>query len=271
MSGLGAGQQELVAPQAALIEQTATPTVTPTRTRTPIPTVTPTATPTLTPTSTPTATATLTPTPRPPTATPTPRPPTATATATVLVPDLSQWPTTPNDKTVRRTYDAATGNYLVEILQEGYNASSSAGRAVADFAASVEIALLGGPGNTSFGLIFRQQASATGKVGNDGYIFLANAQGSFSFWREDADGNWTDIVDWKSAQGTINLGNTPNTLGVSCKGPTVRLLINEKEVAAIPDADLTATGRIGLFAAAATGAGSATKIAYRKLVVQPSA
>jgi hypothetical protein len=51
----------------------------------------------------------------------------------------------------------------------------------------------------------------------------------------------------------------------------VQLLINEQKVKAIPDAALIAAGRIGLFAAAPTGAGNTTKVVYRKLVVLSAA
>jgi hypothetical protein len=214
----------------------------------------------------PTRTAIVTPTP-----TPTSRPPTPTQTPVLLVPDLSQWPTTPDDPIVRRTYDPATGDYLVEILEERYNASSSAGRPLADFVASVEIAVRGGPGTTTFGLIFRQQGDVAGKPGNDGYLFLGNAQGEYSFWREDVDGKWAAIVDWRPAPGIVKLGGEPNTLGVRCKGPAVRLSINEQDVYATPGASLTAAGRIGLFAGAPGGAGNATKVVYRTLVALPAA
>lgn len=52
-----------------------------------------------------------------------------------------------------------------------------------------------------------------------------------------------------------------------CVGKEMRLLINAAEVATITDAELTAAGRIGLFASAPAGAGATTKVAYRNLVV----
>jgi hypothetical protein len=236
--------------------------------------MTPTATPTRTPTRNPTRTATATPTrtrtptPRPPTLTPTPRPPTATPTPVVPVPDLGQWQTTPEDPLARWTYDAATGTYQVAILKGGYTAASSAGRAIADFSASVEATLRGGPSNTSFGLILRQQAEVTGTGGGDCYLYLANAQGSYALWRVDVAGNWSAVIDWSPASGSLKLGNVPNTLGVACSGPAIHLLINGREVNAVTNADLTAAGRIGLFVAAAQGAGDATRVAFRNLVVQ---
>ena len=257
------GQPIEAAPVAALAEPTATPTVTPT------PTPTPTPLPTNTPTPQPTATATRTPTPLPPTATATPRPPTAVPTPAALVPNFSQWPTSANDTVVRRTYNAATGDYLVEILDDLYAAFSNAGRAVADCAARVEVALASGPSNTTYGLIFRQQARAAGRASNDQYLFLVNAQREFSFWREYADNTKKAIVPWASTA-LLVAGGGPDTIGVVCKGPAVQLLINGQEAALILDADLVTAGQIGVFTAAVSGAGGATKVVFRNISALPN-
>jgi hypothetical protein len=142
---------------------------------------------------------------------------------------------------------------------------------VADLLASVEAALVGGPSNTSYGISFRQQPTPAGKTSTDGYLFLANAQGSISFWRDRADGTSTKLIDWSEAKGILQTGNKPNKLGVACKGAAVQLLINDQEVAAIPDADVTAAGRFSLFVSSTNGAGDATKVVFRNLAVLPNA
>ena len=265
------GQAAVGAPVVALREPTATPTSTPTPlpTLTPVPTPTPTAT--STPPPTPTATITATRTPLPPTATPTPRPPSATPAPVALVTDFSNWTTAPNDTTIRRTYNAGTGEYLLEMLIEGYSTTSTAGQKAADFNVSMEVRRIGGPDNIVYGLVFRQQDRPSGKTNSDQYRFLIAPKGLFACFRDSADGKALGIIEWTEAPGIIQVGAAPNTLGAVCKGSTLQLLINGQEVAVVPDADLVKAGSIGIYASSPKGAGNTTKIAFKNIQAQPLA
>ena len=253
------GQQQADSPGATLREPTTAPTSTPSPspTATPAPTLAP--TPTITATPAPTATPTTMPSP-----TPTPRPPTATAVRTALVADFSQWRTR-TEATYRRSYDAATGEYLVELLEADFGDGLAASRAVADCNVSVEVRRVSGPADLYGGLLFRWVEAPLGQFENDRYVFAVSPAGSFALFRQYSHRPSVAIIDWKAAPGIIKPGDASNLLRAICQGPEIRLLINGQEVAVLPDAELTQAGLIGIYTRSAPKAGNPTKVAYKNI------
>ena len=166
------------------------PTATAVPTATPVPTATATVLPTATVAPTrvpPTATLANTPTPTRAANTPTPRPSVA-PTGTRAVPPLggyvANWATWENgldpDGRFRRTYQQASDEYRVQILEEDQEWSFFApeGLSFQDFTLEVEANRVAGPDTIGYGLVFRRQARKEGSAASERYIFYVTPQGA---------------------------------------------------------------------------------------------
>ncbi|MFN8514034.1 MAG: hypothetical protein U0841_15910 [Chloroflexia bacterium] len=222
--------------------------------------------PTLTPTVAPTAVPTLAPTPRP-SATATPLPPAPTATTRLRTVDFRDWQTGESDPPgrYRRAYDAATGEYAVEIMEEEQEWSfySPDPTQRQDFRIDVEGRRAGGPDGTGYGLVFRRQAPQAGQLTSERYIFYVTDQGAFGFTYVNGDNVSTRIKDFIPVPGVIRVGEATNKLTVICNGSSVRLLVNDQEVYQANDLQLVKPGDVGIFAGSAPNSGQSTKVIFK--------
>lgn len=236
----------------------------------PTSTPTPTATPTATPIPTPTATAT-----RPsPTVTPTRTPsPTRAATriANSAIADFGAWDVGDSDPPgrYRSSYDAATGEYLVEILEEAtdWTLPSPDKAGFKDFRLEVEARRVAGADSVGYGLVFRRQARAQGQAASERYIFYVTAQGFYIFYAVGPDGKNTILKDLTPAPGVARVGDSPNKMAVVCRGSEIRLLINDQQVFVEPNAKLLQAGSIGILAASSTTGGPNAKLAFKNIAL----
>lgn len=211
-----------------------------------------------------TPTAVPTETPSPPTQTP--RPPTA---------DFSAWQAAESDLPgrYRRSYDAATGEYSVEILEaeQEWSFYSPYPTQHQDVRIEVEARRASGEDGTGYGLVFRRQVPQAGQVTSERYIFFVTDQGLYGLSYVDGDNRSTRIKDPTPAPEIIRPGDEPNKLAVICTGSAVRLLINDQEVYQTGDLTLVKPGDVGIFAGSGPTAGRGTRIVFRdfRLVTEP--
>lgn len=244
---------------AALAEPTATATATtpPTATRPPPPTATSTPRPLPTPTA------------KPPTATVTPRPPTRTTNSAVK--DFSAWYVGDSDPIGRhrRSYNAATGEYTVQVLEEEQEWSfySPDTQQFQDFRLEVEAYRAGGPDGTGYGLVFRRQERTGSQQTSERYIFYVTAQGFYGVFYVSAENKTTWLKNLTPASGVAHVGNEPNKLTVVCRGTSLQLLINDREVYRDANLKLNKAGGIGIFALSTEGSGQTTRIGYRNFAL----
>jgi hypothetical protein len=218
--------------------------------------------PTLTPTLAPTAVPTIAPTPQP---SPTPSSPTATPRPRTVA--FSDWQVGESDPPgrYRRSYDAATGEYTVEIMEEEQEWSfySPDPTQRQDFRIDVEGRRAGGPDGTGYGLVFRRQAPQPGQLTSERYIFYVTDQGVFGFTYVNGDNQSTRIKDFTPVPGIIQVGDAANKLTAICSGTTIRLLINDREVFRAEDFKLVKPGDVGIFAGSAPNSGQSTKVIFK--------
>ena len=260
---------------AALVPPTATATATatpaPTATATAIPptaTAIPTATPTLPPTLTPTRAATATPA----------SPPRATTPAAIATPAggyRANWRTWAmgEDTTnkLSRTYDAASDEYRVAVLDEGQEWSlfTPEAQKFQDFVLEVEGRRTAGPDNVGYGLVFRRQPRQ-GDQASERYIFYVTSQGRFTFYQVTADNRSRVLRPLDAAgAGVIRVGDAPNRLRVTARGSQIDLAINGTTVFTTTSATITQAGEIGIFAKSPDGDFS-TEVAFKNLQLLPS-
>ncbi len=238
---------------------------------TPTPTPLPTATPT--PPPTPTATATL---PPPPTATP--LPPTATALRPVptrvpnnVLDDFNRWYVGNSDPVGlhRRSYDAATGAYTVEVLEaeKEWSFYAPAAQKYKDFRLEVEGQRAGGPDGTGYGLVFRRQALQAGQTASERYIFYVTAQGFYAIFQVSTDNTTTWLRTLTPAPGIAQVGDSPNKLTVVCRDAEIRFLINDQEIYVERAARLVQAGEVGIFALSSQGG---AKVIFKNIALVPN-
>lgn len=254
--GAGLGQRRGTA-IVALVEPTPTATATPPPTATPVPTAT------ATPRPLPTATAV------PPTAPATRRPATRTTGGAIL--GFSEWYVGESDPAGRhrRSYDDATGEYTVQVLEEDQEWSfySPDTQQFQDFRLEVEARRAGGPDGTGYGLVFRRQERTGSQQTSERYIFYVTAQGFYGFFYVSPDNKTTWLKNVAPASGIARVGDEPNKLTVVCRGTSLQLLINDREVYRDSSLKLNKPGGIGIFALSTQGAGQATAIGYKNLTL----
>jgi hypothetical protein len=225
--------------------------------------------PTLTPTLAPTAVPTVAPTPQPG-PTQTPLPPAPTATTRLRTVDFRDWQAGESDPPgrYRRSYDAATGEYSVEILEDEQEWSfySPDETLRQDVRIDVEARRASGADGTGYGLVFRRQEPQPGKA-SERYIFYVTDQGLFGFNYVNGDNQVARLKDFTPAPGIIRVGEASNTLTVICSDTSVRLLINDQEVYRANDLKLVKPGDVGIFAGSASNAGQSTKVVFKNFAL----
>jgi hypothetical protein len=238
----------------------------PTATATPPPTATPTVTPTQTPRPLPT------PTQPPPTAvvtrTPTPRP--GAANSAIL--GFDRWDTGESEPTPgrhRRSYNSATGEYTVQVLEEEQEWSfySPDTQQFLDFRLEVEARRTGGPDGTGYGLVFRRQPRGTEQQTSERYVFYVTAQGFYGIFLMSGDNKATWLKNLTPASGIARVGNDSNKLSVVCRGATLQLLINDTVVYQDSSLKLVKAGGIGIFATSAQGSGQTTQVVFKNITL----
>ena len=215
----------------------------------PAPTPTPTQTPRVTPrvTVTPTPRATPTPTPRP---TPTPAPPTfdpdeilgiiddIRSTETIFSDDFRQssgkWSLKSDENA---TFKIASRALVIEVPKDNWLAWSTLDETVSDFYVEVDAALIQGPEDSEYGVIFRY-------VDADNFYAYAVANGSYSLWKL-VDDEWYAIVDWTEADALTTQLEESNRLAVLAQGTTITLLANDVVLTQVED-DTFDSGQIAL-------------------------
>ena len=238
---------------------------------------TPTAPPTPSPTVTPTVTPTQTPRPLP---TPTAQPPTATATRAPSprpgVPNsailgFGDWDTGESDPPGRhhRTYNAATGEYTVQVLEEEQEWSfySPDTRQFLDFRLEVEARRSGGLDGTGYGLVFRRQPREADQQTSERYVFYVTAQGFYGVFLMSGDNRATWLKNLTPASGIARVGDSSNKLTVVCRGATLQLLINDTVVYENSNLRLVEEGGIGIFVSSTQGSGQATEVVFRDIAL----
>jgi hypothetical protein len=225
--------------------------------------------PTLTPTLAPTTVPTVAPTPQAgPTQTPVPLLPTATTRPRTV--DFRDWQAGESDQPGRyhRSYDAAAGEYTVEILEDEQEWSfySPEETQRQDFRLDVEGRRASGADGTGYGLVFRRQAPLPGQV-SERYIFYVTDQGLYGFNYVNGDNQSTRIKDFTPAPGIIQVGDASNKLTVICSGTSVRLLINDQQVYQANDLKLVKPGDVGIFAGSASNGGQSTKVVFKNFTL----
>ena len=240
--------------------------VEPTLTATPLPTSTLAPPPTATPLPIPTAT------PLPPTASAPPPGPTRPPNAAPE--DFSRWYAGDSDPPGqhRRSYDAATGEYTVAVLEEEKEWSfyAPAAQQFKNFRLEVEARRGGGPDGIGYGLVFRRQARQPGQAASERYVFYATAQGYYAIFQVNGDNTTTWLRNLTPAPGIAGVGDNPNRLTVSCRDAEIRFLINDQEVYVERSAKLVQAGEVGIFALAPQGDPAGARMIFKNITLVPN-
>lgn len=112
-----------------------------------------------------------------------------------------------------------------------------AGGNATDFLVEVDAALVAGPPDGEYGLVFRF-------VDSDNFYYFSVSDGQFVFAKREA-GEWQRLLNWTDSAHIELAGGAPNRLAVLAQGETFTLLVNDIPLAQVRDATF-ASGRIGV-------------------------
>ncbi len=208
-----------------------------------------------TPTPTPRATSRATPTPRATpraTATPTPLPAPLTfdpdeilgiideirSSETIFSDDFRQssgrWSLKSDENA---SFKIASRALVIEVMRDNWLGWSTLDETVSDFYVEVDAALIEGPEDGEYGVIFRY-------IDANNFYAYAVAAGSYSLWKL-VDDEWYAIVDWTDTDAIAFEMEEPNRLAVLAQGTTITLLANDVVLTQVED-DTFDSGQIAL-------------------------
>jgi hypothetical protein len=108
---------------------------------------------------------------------------------------------------------------------------------------------IGGPPGGGYGLIVRDQGSATQRVGRNQegqYIVLeVGDRGDVGVWRRD-ETRWVDVIPWKHSN-AVHTAGEPNALTVTLRSSALKLEINGQMVADASYQGIPDRGGVGIF------------------------
>jgi hypothetical protein len=105
----------------------------------------------------------------------------------------------------------------------------------------------GGPTGGGYGVILRAQNPQTLDGSNQGgqyYVFEVGDRGEVGAWRRDQD-RWIDLLPWTASE-VVNAGDAENQLEVRATGTQFTFTVNNRQIATVTDAVLSAGG-VGAF------------------------
>ncbi len=135
------------------------------------------------------------------------------------------------------------GGFRMRVNQPDYDYWSRPGKRYADILMEVEAVQLGGPDTNDFGMICRYMDS------DQFYAFLVSSDGYAGIVHVDRGDYRIISGDRFTAVRGVRVGNEINKIRAECRGPRLRLWVNEELVAQAED-DGLAEGEIGLIAGA---------------------
>jgi hypothetical protein len=148
----------------------------------------------------------------------------------------------------RLSYDATTHQYLIALTDAkrayAYQVYSPDPQKFADFELDVDAGHIAGPGNGSYGVLFRiQPRSSDDKANADIALLVHPDEQYFALNLLRADGTGTNIGKGNTV--AISKGDATNHLTVICQGDSVAVAINSHPVGSYSTTLLTA-GAVGL-------------------------
>jgi hypothetical protein len=107
---------------------------------------------------------------------------------------------------------------------------------------------VGGPDGGGYGLILRDQQTATRNGLTQAGHFLVlevGDRGEFGIWRRNGD-HWVELVPWTRSN-AVHMGSAQNQLEARAHGPQITFIVNGVRVAEVTDSS-PAAGGVGVFA-----------------------
>jgi LPXTG-site transpeptidase (sortase) family protein len=171
-----------------------------------------------------------------------------------------QWP---ND--LLGTAWFADGAYYLSAREPGRFVAVGApiGRPLRDVVVSGAFRKVGGPPGGGYGLIVRDQATASRDGINQSgryYVLEVGDRGELGIWRREED-HWEDLLRW-SPSDTVRPGTETNELTVRAIGSRLTFVVNGVQVAGLEDSTLM-EGGVGIFVG-----GDLNEARVERLVVQ---
>lgn len=135
------------------------------------------------------------------------------------------------------SFKIASRALVIEVMRDNWLGWSTLDETVGDFYAEVDAALIQGPEDSEYGVIFRY-------LDADNFYVYAVAAGSYSLWKL-VDDEWYAIVDWTDSDAIVTQMEEPNRLAVLAQGTTITLLANDVVLTQVED-DAFDAGQIAL-------------------------